>query len=311
MEKDTLYRYFEGTASLEEAQHIRQWVEASSENERMFMNERKFFDASTLLAQQAAAGSEKRRSRHFLVKEFLKAASVALLVMAASYGYFHIGGEEEAVALQTISVPAGQRVTLLLPDGTKVWLNAHTKLSYPVSFNRHERSMELDGEGYFEVAKDPQRPFIVHTRKGTVTALGTTFCIEDYAWKNTFETTLMEGKVKVTSGNNSAEEILLSPNNKTVWQEGKLSVEQVDDFTHYRWIEGLICFKNNSFMDMMKDFEKYYGVKIRVKNQTILKYAYTGKFRHTDGIDYALRVLQKDIRFKYIRDDENQIIYIE
>jgi ferric-dicitrate binding protein FerR (iron transport regulator) len=103
----------------------------------------------------------------------------------------------------------------------------------------------------------------------------------------------------------------LTPDKKTVLKEGKLWIEQVDDYTPYRWIEGLICFRNKSFMSVMKDFEKYYGVNIHIKNQIVLKYYYTGKFRHTDGIDYALRVLQKDIRFKYTRDDENQIIYIE
>ena len=78
-----------------------------------------------------------------------------------------------------------------------------------------------------------------------------------------------------------------------------------------RWKEGLICFKNETFTFIMKDFEKYYGLTIQVKNKNVFKYVYTGKFRQTDGIDYALRVLQKDIKFTYQRDDENQIIYIE
>jgi ferric-dicitrate binding protein FerR (iron transport regulator) len=312
MEKEILYRFFEGAASLEEEQQVRQWVEASSANECLFMQERRFFDATTLLTRQTEVGRVGRQRVFAIVKEMLKAASVALLVLAGSYLYFHsTRAADDTVALQTVSVPAGQRVNLLLPDGTNVWLNARTKLTYPVSFNRKERAMTLEGEGYFEVAKDQEKPFIVHTSKGTVVALGTTFNIEDYAGKDKFEATLISGKASVTSLADPSKEILLTPDKKTAWRDGKLYVEQVDDYTPYRWIEGLICFRNESFMQIMKDFEKYYGVNVSVKNQIVLKYFYTGKFRHTDGIDYALRVLQKDIRFKYVRDDENQIIYIE
>jgi ferric-dicitrate binding protein FerR (iron transport regulator) len=76
-------------------------------------------------------------------------------------------------------------------------------------------------------------------------------------------------------------------------------------------VEGLICFKDAPLPAIMKEFEKYYGVRIDVRNQRVLKYSYTGKFRHTDGIDYALRVLQKDVGFKYVRDDESQTISID
>ncbi|MDR3141306.1 MAG: DUF4974 domain-containing protein, partial [Tannerellaceae bacterium] len=103
----------------------------------------------------------------------------------------------------------------------------------------------------------------------------------------------------------------LSPDSKAVLKDNKFTIEKVDDYTEYRWIEGLICFKNEPFVDIMKTFEKYYGATIEVKNKEVQKYTYTGKFRHTDGIDYALRVLQRDIHFSFSRDDENHIIYIE
>ncbi|KAA6344393.1 hypothetical protein EZS27_007981 [termite gut metagenome] len=317
MKKEILYRFFEGIASLEEEQQIQQWMEASPENERMFLKERKLFDAVTVLTCSLETDKTDKEKRQFLqkysvAKELLKVMIIVILVLAGGYLYQSIRQTEETVAMQIISVPAGQRVSLFLPDGTKVWLNARTKLIYPVSFNKKERYMELEGEAFFEVAKDKKKSFIVHTGKGIVEALGTAFNIEAYAEKDIFETTLMSGSLRIKTDNNPSEEkILLTPDKKAVLKDGKLWVEQVDDYTPYRWIEGLICFRNKSFMSVMKDFEKYYGVNIHIKSQTVLKYYYTGKFRHTDGIDYALRVLQKNIRFKYTRDDENQIIYIE
>jgi ferric-dicitrate binding protein FerR (iron transport regulator) len=310
MEKNTLYRFFEGLASLEEEKQIRQWMESSPENREVFLRERKFFDASVLLAG-ASGATQKELPRREWIREVLKVAVVAILVWLGSYGYYRLWAVKKAVAMQTVSVPAGQRVNLLLPDGTEIWLNARTRLKYPVSFNDKERAMELDGEAYFNVAEDDERPFIVYTGKGSVAALGTDFNVEAYAASNEFITTLMQGSVRITPKDNPAGALVLAPGRKAVWTGDSLRVEAVDDYAVYRWTEGLICFKNESVSTILKKFEKYYGVRIHVKNQDVLPYFYTGKFRHTDGVDYALRVLQKDIRFKYTRDDELRIIYIE
>jgi ferric-dicitrate binding protein FerR (iron transport regulator) len=175
--------------------------------------------------------------------------------------------------------------------------------------------MTLDGEAYFEVTGDRKRPFVVQTAQGAVEVLGTRFNVEAYASEGSFETALMEGSLHVRLharlNGDPAGDVLLTPGEKATLKDGKLQIEPVDDYTRYRWREGLICFSKASFVEIMHDFEKYYGVSVRVKNARAMKYSYTGKFRYTDGIDYALRVLQKDIRFTYRRDDETQILYIE
>jgi ferric-dicitrate binding protein FerR (iron transport regulator) len=313
MERDILYKFFEGSTSLEEEMHIRQWMKASPENKELFLRERSFFDASTLLAETARAERKVRLHPFYsrMIREGGKAAVIAALVWLGIYAYNHRSAGKETLATQTVSVPAGQRVNLLLPDGTEVWLNARTTLKYPVSFRERERVMELDGEAYFNVAKDDKKPFIVHTDKGSVRALGTAFNVEAYASGQEFVTTLMSGSVEVIPKNNPGRSLVLAPDRKAVWTGDTLRVELIDDYAVYRWVEGLICFRNESIPAIMKELEKYYGVRILVKNQHFLPYSYTGKFRHTDGIDYALRVLQKDVNFRYVRDDENQIIYIE
>ncbi|WP_370862627.1 FecR family protein [Parabacteroides faecis] len=241
----------------------------------------------------------------------IKIAAVIAITLGGSYLYHQYSFEKELMATNTISVPAGQRINMTLTDGTNVWLNARTSLTYPVKFSKKNRQVILDGEAYFEVAKDKTKPFIVQTNKYNVEVLGTKFDVNAYSETGEFETTLMSGSVRVASTSDPAQKLTLKPNNKVYLQDGELHVSVVDDFNPYRWKEGLICFKNESFTSIMKDFEKYYGLTIQVRNKEVLKYVYTGKFRQTDGIDYALRVLQKDIKFSYQRDDENQIIYIE
>ena len=314
MNKDILYKFFEGNASFEEEAAVKQWMEESAENRLAFLKERKLFDAMLLLGNEEIIKNGKKRFSINLISlrtELIKIAAVVAITLGGSYFYYQSSLEKELMAMQTITVPAGQRINITLVDGTNVWLNARTSLSYPVKFGKNNRQVVLDGEAYFDVTKDKSKPFIVQTDNYNVEVLGTQFDVNAYSETGEFETTLMSGSVKVASASDSTQKITLKPNNKVFLQDGKLHVTAVDDYNPYRWKEGLICFKNETFTSIMKDFEKYYGLTIQVKNKNVFKYVYTGKFRQTDGIDYALRVLQKDIKFTYQRDDENQIIYIE
>ena len=314
MNKDILYKFFEGNASFEEEAAVKQWMEESAENRLAFLKERKLFDAMLLLGNEEIIKNGKKRfsiNLSSLRTELIKIAAVVAITLGGSYFYYQSSLEKELMAMQTITVPAGQRINITLVDGTNVWLNARTSLSYPVKFGKNNRQVVLDGEAYFDVTKDKSKPFIVQTDNYNVEVLGTKFDVNAYSETGEFETTLMSGSVKVASASDSTQKITLQPNNKVYLQDGKLHVTAVDDYNPYRWKEGLICFKNETFTSIMKDFEKYYGLTIQVKNKNVFKYVYTGKFRQTDGIDYALRVLQKDIKFTYQRDDENQIIYIE
>ena len=314
MNKDILYKFFEGNASFEEEAAVKQWMEESAENRLAFLKERKLFDAMLLLGNEEIIKNGKKRfsiNLSSLRTELIKIAAVVAITLGGSYFYYQSSLEKELMAMQTITVPADQRINITLVDGTNVWLNARTSLSYPVKFGKNNRQVVLDGEAYFDVTKDKSKPFIVQTDNYNVEVLGTQFDVNAYSETGEFETTLMSGSVKVASASDSTQKITLKPNNKVFLQDGKLHVTAVDDYNPYRWKEGLICFKNETFTSIMKDFEKYYGLTIQVKNKNVFKYVYTGKFRQTDGIDYALRVLQKDIKFTYQRDDENQIIYIE
>ena len=291
MDRETLYKFFEGAASYEEEVRIRQWMEHSPENRREFLKERKIFDSMLLLGDEKTI-EEKMRHKSWslssLGTELIKIAAAVAVTLGLSLLYQFVSNKNGVVPMQSIYVPTGQRVNITLSDGTNVWLNARTKIVYPAVFDKSVRQVAVDGEAYFDVAKDKKRPFIVETGKCNMEVLGTKFNVEGYSDKDDFEVTLMEGSVRVASRIGLGDTLMLKPDSKAC----------------------LICFRNESFLSIMSDLEKYFGVSIVVENKNVLKYYFTGKFRQADGIDYALRVLQRDIRFKYERDDENQIIYI-
>lgn len=311
MTKEILHKFFNGKATFEEEVRIKTWMESSEQNRQEFFRERKIFDALLILDTTDSVIESNNRPRRIWLREVLKIASIILLTLVSTIALQNYIKSRQPIAMQSISVPAGQYIRLSLPDGTAVWLNARSTLRYPVSFNSSERRIELDGEAYFEVVKDEDHPFIVETDIHNVEVLGTKFNVESYSEKNNFITTLMEGKVQVYNQETPETKTLLNPDTKVVYENGKLNVYNVDDYTTYRWREGLICFKNASFASIMESFEKYYGVKVRIKNNNVNKHNYTGKFRQADGVDYALRVLQRDISFEYIKDDETQIITIK
>ena len=310
MDKDLLARFFEGSASLQEEMQIREWMEASPENYQAFFKERKMFDAMTLLAEE----HDNSRSDKFSVfkgrwfKKLVEMAAVIAITIGITVFYQQSSDREQLLAMQKIMVPAGQRISLELSDGTLVWLNSRTKIEYPASFVGDNRKVKLDGEAYFEVTKDSHKPFVVETAKGNIEVLGTKFNVEAYSEDHTFVTALMEGSVKVKRGNM---QYMLRPNQLAYLKNGKMNIAPIEDFNLYRWREGLICFKDETFPNIVKKLEKYYGVTIQIENSAVANYRCTGKFRQSDGVLYALRVLQKDVNFTFNRDEDNHIIYIK
>lgn len=315
MDKDILYRFFEGHATVDEMKSVKEWTEASEENNRLFRRERKLFNAMVLVGHSKESGipTKENKKKNYFIREFLKIASIIIITVGVTAALFSIGEDKEDVhiAMQTITVPAGQRVNLDLPDGTNVWLNAGTKMQYPVSFMQGKREVILDGEAYFEVAHNEKSPFVVHTHALDVEVLGTKFNVEAYSKRKVFETSLIQGKVRVKSPDNEKVSVTLLPNYKTTLKSGKLVVSKIDDYNVYRWKEGLYCFKNKPFAEIMQDLERYYDLNIQLDKQSIAKVALTGKFRISDGLDYALRVLQNDVAFSYRRDKDNDVIYIK
>ncbi|WP_455641323.1 FecR family protein [Parabacteroides sp.] len=256
-------------------------------------------------------GSQKRKLLLISISRYAAVLFVAFVSawMLASY-YFtgNLSEQQELIAFQQeLVVPAGQRAEIMLPDGTKVWLNAGSQLSYP-SFFTKERKVFLSGEGFFDVAKNEKAPFIVSTRTIDVKALGTQFNVFSYPESDYTSVYLQRGSVKAYFPASETDGVILSPEQYLV-QRGKEMQLSTMDPDELLWREGIYTFKKQKLGSIIKKLELYYDVKIIVKDQEILNYEYVGKFRQRDGVLDILRLIQRIHKFNIKKDDElNQIV---
>lgn len=254
------------------------------------------------------------RKRKFLLISISRYAAILVVafisawILASYYFTENLSEQQELIAFQQeLVVPAGQRAELTLPDGTKVWLNAGSQLSYP-SFFTKERRVYLSGEGFFNVSKNEKVPFIVSTRTIDVKALGTQFNVLCYPESNYTGVYLQEGSVKAYFPSSEAEGVILSPEQYLV-QKGKQLVLSTMDPDELLWREGIYTFKRQKLGRIIEKLELYYDVKIVVKDPEILDYEYVGKFRQRDGVMEILHLIQRIHNFKIKKNDElNQIV---
>lgn len=305
--RDILLRYFTGDSSEEEKEQIRRWLESDEANRKQFIRERIRFDASVIVDERIVLSGQSGAKRRMMV-HLWKAASVVLLLIGCSYFYsaYRIGKLEQA--MQQIYVPPGNRTSLTLAEGSVVWLNSNTTFGYPGLFG-DERVVELDGEGFFDVAKDDGKPFFIHANQYCLEVLGTSFNLESYRHDSIFEAALFTGKVKLFKPGGHSDTLYLNAG-ETAKLKGDQWVISATNFNKYRWKEGIIVLENKSFEEIMRLFEKYFDLQIIIRTDAVKKLGYWGKFRIVDGIDHALRVLQNDFYFTYKREENSDIIYI-
>ena len=316
MDRETLYKFFEGAASYEEEVRIRQWMEHSPENRREFLKERKIFDSMLLLGDEKTI-EEKMRHKSWslssLGTELIKIVAAVAVTLGLSLLYQFVSDKNGVVPMQSIYVPTGQRVNITLSDGTNVWLNACSEMTYPASFSEDIRRVSLKGEAYFDVSKDVEHPFVVQTKKCDIKVLGTEFNVRVNEAESDceFSAALLEGSIELTNKMEPGPSIRLAPMQKAEWTGGKMVVESIRNLDDYRWKEGLICFEDIRFADLMKRFEKTYDIRIVIQNKSLHDYKCSGKCRVSDGVDFILQVLQRSTRFTFSRSDDNTIIYIK
>lgn len=158
-----------------------------------------------------------------------------------------------------LSTPRGGQFRVVLPDGTKVWLNSASSLRYPMAFTGKERIVELEGQGYFEVAQNAEQPFKVKANEMEVQVLGTHFDIMAYADENTVNTTLLEGAVQVKEGNTAR---LLKPGQQAILKSHVFSVQEADVKRVIAWKNGLFVFNDMALPAILREVARWYDVEI-------------------------------------------------
>ncbi|MEO8823915.1 MAG: FecR family protein [Ginsengibacter sp.] len=240
--------------------------------------------------------------------------------------------------LQQVLVKPGSKSKIILPDGTIVRLNGSSKLSYHKDFNKNVREVDLEGEAYFDVTKDPAHPFIVHTSNIDIRVLGTLFNVKSYEQDQTIETTLLRGSVEVYDKDDpSAPKVILKPNEKLVFRKDKKEElapqknETKDSLKKYNpgqdisistlaankpdslkeeisWLYNRLVINGDDFNNLATKLERWYGVKINILSPDLEKYHFNGIFEN-ETLEQALDALQLTVKFRYkINNDVVEIM---
>lgn len=314
MKDEMLYRYLYGETTRAENEQILTWLDADPQNRIAELNRMHYVCSAVDHFSPRHATTVKIARSKSLQRIIRHVAAVAASVVVLM-GAWHLGNRntylEVSSRITALEVPAGQHLKIQLEDGTKVWLNAGSKLEYPAVFEKKIRNVRICGEALFEVKHDAHRPFVVETFTSKIEVLGTRFNVFADKQRNRFSTTLVEGHVKVTSLRNPSETFYMEPYDVVSLVGGSLYKTHTSDFKDLCWTEGLIHIRKMPFDDLMARFEKAYGVKIVFERTDLPRIeVLSGEIRVSDGIDYALHVLQQVSDFTYERDEKNNVIII-
>ena len=196
-----------------------------------------------------------------------------------------------STALHTISTPRAGQYQVVLPDGTHVWLNAATSLSYPSSFKGNSRTVNLKGEAYFEVAKNKNMPFIIKSGVQTVEVLGTHFNVNAYENEQDIRTTLIEGAVKVSVNGSQS---VLAPGQQarvSYSQPGKINVQNVDINKEIAWKNGVFAFEADDLQTVMRQIERWYNVDVTYSGKPCEEKFY-GEISRNDKLSDVFKILE-------------------
>lgn len=321
MDESILMNYLQGECNDEECRQVELWCEESPENRKsleqlyytLFIGDRLAVmdqvDTEASLTHLKSAIREKERktkqkslSIRWKRYSYIAAAFLGGLIFAGGIAW---GLLSDKISDYSVMTTDGQRAQTVLPDGSKVWLNASTKLVYHNSFWSSDRQIDLSGEAYFEVAHDKHAPFIVNTKHIKTCVLGTKFNVRAREEEERVVTTLLQGVVRMESPRTVNNGYVLKPgqtlniNTKTFQAE---LIEYAKPTEVLLWINGRLVFKQHSLLEITNTMEKLYDLKFVYDDASLKTERFTGEFSTDDAPDEILNVLIHTNHFIYKKE---------
>ena len=341
-------------ASKEDVQLLEDWISSDSEHNSYFeqirdtwnsievereLDEKRVKDDLKSVIDRIEVEAEsnkifKSKTRILNSSWFYKAAAVFIVGFAASWFVFK--GPKSIKTGETvynvIETPKGSSTTINLPDGSKIWLNAESKLRYPQNFTKNTRAVYLEGEAFFEVAKDKDRQFLVRTSDLIVKVFGTRFNVKSYPDENAVETTLVEGSISIQknsmNGKVIGKEIKMEPNQRIVLykaQENSAPTEgqakktdnvperkaklvlskRIDTDRFTSWKDGQLIIKSEPMIKLAVTLERRYNVKIHFEDEEIKQFRFTGTIEN-ETIEQVMAAIKLAASIDY-RIEEREI----
>lgn len=344
--KDLVIRFLSDRITPEEKRKLEDWLGQSSDNHEYYKNMKETWEITTLLqdssrfnselawqktASKIKTGEKNNDNKKMNVFFVLRIAAVFLLAFflggIASYYFIADSTRELAGNINEVETPLGSRSKVFLPDGTSVWLNAGSKISYSQNYNATDRQVKLQGEAYFDVETNPGKPFVVQTSEMNVTAYGTQFNVKAYPNEPTITATLVEGNIKIKGNDNISKEfeVVLKPNqtltyvkekyadtktetgnkeNKTtqpskIQQKKSIVVDKdVKTDLYTSWKDDKWIIEGEKLDELVVKLERRFDVKFIYKSESLKKYTISGIIRK-ETLEQVLDILKLTAPLKY------------
>ncbi|HAZ02711.1 MAG: hypothetical protein A2W90_15005 [Bacteroidetes bacterium GWF2_42_66] len=304
MDKERIIQFVTGNISDEsEKNEIINWIDKDNANKQYFIQIKNIYALSRKSNGKIDMNAEylklQRKTGIISIKyisEFIKYAAVIIIAISLTWFIqerFYNAHWSETGQMNEVICPAGQISELILSDGTKIWLNSESRISYPSHFNRKQRSVELDGEAYFEVQKDKDCPFFVKTKTTDIKVLGTSFNVDAYNKNRFIETTLVEGKV-VLQNKSGAKITEITPGQLASYDidNRKIYLTEVDTRFYSSWKEGKMTFFNQPLEAIVLKLERWYNVKFTFNNEEIKSYRFSGVILKYKPFDQVMQIIK-------------------
>ena len=311
IDEEVLVAFLKGELDAAQAAAVEAWYDRSAANRRMLgqvyyilyvsdrINDAAGIDVERSLRQfKRRMHAGRRISLRRIAVRAAAAAAVAVILLAG--GVTTVSLSKRLAQPLTVITHLGERSQVVLPDGTKVWLNSKSRLEYPSSFGRRSRRVTLCGEGYFEVAHDERKPFVVETGQYDVRVLGTTFNVHAYSEDEDYQITLATGSLLVDGGRESRS-VRLRPGEQGFFERtsGMLSLRRVNVDHVLSWQEDKLYFRAEPLASIARTLERQFNVDIVIADERLRKICFTGEFVDGENIHEIMRIISADSRILY------------
>ncbi|WP_349315533.1 FecR domain-containing protein [Chitinophaga sp. MM2321] len=332
---DLIACFLSGNTTLEEQKILEDWISADAGNRIYFLQLRDAWLAAAQPGQYDAVAGWNEVLRQGAIapmkpvagwKRYLRiAASFTLPFMIGGgvvFAWFSLGKQADSQGMVTVTSPKGATTKIALADGTEVWLNAGSKLQYASSYNTQRREVKLEGEAFFKVHTNPQKPFTVNAADLQILALGTSFNVKAYPEDKTVVTTLVEGEVKIDGSKTASPfRMMLKPRQHVVYKKpvadkknepvkvsaqdpGNKPVEskEVNDTEIYTaWKDGNWIVTAQTMEELAITMQRRFNVKVIFKDEELKTYRFSGTFRQ-ETLEQVLNILKLTAPLRYTID---------
>jgi ferric-dicitrate binding protein FerR (iron transport regulator) len=318
---EIIEKYLLNNCSEEECEELLKWVETSEDNKRLFSEMKNTFtlidiansgknDINLSENYNVVLNKINKSSRFILSSGWRIAASIVVTFGLTAFFSYLIWHKPTQVVTHELSVPSGQQAQLTLGDGTKIWLNSKSKLTYPGTFEGDLREVTLEGEGYFQVSHNAQKPFIVKTSDINIKVLGTSFNVTNYSDEDNITLSLETGSVSLTKKGNDKEVAKLKPSDQIVYSRKSSNIEfyHGDAEIYKSWLKGQFKFRNLSFLEISRRLSRNFNVNFVFKSNEMKYIKYSGSFYNYEPLDQILKIMQTNSSFKYKIDKDKVFI---